>query len=348
MFEHLNELVTLGSAGTLLFSLVAALFRTRAFVDWLNRHVLNGTPRIVPKEELDLINEYLQRDEIRVSKVLDALPELVFLPYTDCPAIADNIDVPLAEQYHDEQFSSGRVDDPHAFLYQQNDCELLQAGKGQSLQAYAIGRYSQLRSLPPEQKHRLLVLGANNLVIRPAKNEFVLHHRGNVAETQSNKLHGFGGGYMPYWENGRKSIAVRRDDCKSLRFTAMRELHEESGLLSLDHVPGFICAIEERHRRDPDGKFGYMTFFFVTLIEDDFEPTYKGDSKEGAKRVVEITKKNLHSMIIHGRIENFDVHPQLRAELLVWIFAGCPGLHFLRRWWLSNPVSRRRLKKSLA
>lgn len=347
MLAQLRDLLTVGSIVTLLVSLAAAFFRTRAFVDWLNRHILDGTPRAVRKEELDLINEYLQREEIRISRVLDALPELVFLPYTDCPAIASNIDSRKAEQYHQEQLSSGRVDDPHAFVYQNNDHEFLQPGKGQSLQAYAIGRYSQLRSLPAEQKHRLLVLGANNLVIRPATNEFILHRRGDVAETQSNKLHGFGGGYMPYWENGKKSIAVRRDDCKSLRFTAMRELHEESGLLSLDHVPGFICAIEERHRRDPSGKFGYLTFFFVTRIEEGYEPTYKGDPTEGAKRVVRITKKNLRAMIVHGKVDNFEVHPQLRAELLVWILAGCPGLHFLRRWWLSNILSRRALKKSL-
>lgn len=341
---------TAGSVITLAFALIGGFIKTRTFVDWLDRHVLNGTPRKISADDLALINKYFAGEEIHVSKILSKQPELSFQSYKKCRDIAQAIDEEKAQNFHRKQKNSGSPDDPHAFIYSAEPVEILESTEHQELLSYAIGRYSQLRSLPKDKKHRLLVLGANNLVINPSQSAFIFHQRGETAETQTGKLHGFGGGYMPYWEDGKKTIAVRRDDCKSLRYTAMRELHEESGLLSLAHIPGVVCAIEERHNKDkdPSGKFGYLTFFFITLINDRFRKTYKGDPKEGFKRVVPINKKNIRSMIIQRKFEHIDIHPQLRAMLVVWFFLGCPGLHFASRRWLSNWWTRRSLRAALA
>jgi hypothetical protein len=342
-----ENIISIGSIAALVFALFKAFVQTRTFVDWLDRKVLNGTPRKIPESEVSLINRYMESEEIKVNKILSKQPDLKFQKFQNCPEIVNAIDHKIAEKFHEDQLSRGLPDDPHAFVFPKLDLEIFQDGENQELNTYAIGRYSELRSLPKILKHRLLVLGANNLVISPTGNEFIMHRRGDVAETQSNMLHGFGGGYMPYWIGGDKSNDVRRDDCKSLRFTAMRELNEESGLLSLDHVPNFVCALEERHKRNSEGKFGYLTFFFITRINYRYQQTYKGDPREGSKKSIPINKANLNSMIIHKKIDNIEVHPQMRAMLLIWVLAGCPGLHFLRRAWISNPLTRRALKKSL-
>jgi hypothetical protein len=340
--------LVVGSIATMFVGLIGAIFRTKTFVDWLDRHVLNGIPKTISDDDLKLINRYFEGDEIRVNGVLEEQPELSFQPYISCPDIANAIDEFKAKEYQSEQQRSGRPDDPHAFVSSRGPVEILQRGRNQTLLSYAIGHYSQLRALPLELKHRVLVLGANNLVIYPAKSEFIFHQRGETAETQKGKLHGFGGGYMPYWNDGNKTISVRRDDCKSLRYTAMRELHEESGLLSLAHVPDVVCVIEERHNKDSEGKFGYLTFFFITLIDDRFKVTFKGDPKEGFRRAIPITRKNLRSMILNRKYESLEIHPQLRAMLLVWVFLGCPGLHVARRLWLSNWWTLRSFRAALA
>ena len=343
----IQVILTYGSTSALVVALLTAVIKTRSFVGWIDHHLLQGSPRKISSNDIVLFNRYFEGDEIRINKILREHPELMFLPYDECHDVEKAIDESKAKRFHEEQISSGHSDDPHAFVYGGQCTEMAGDSEQQSLLTYVIGRYSQLRSLPKEQKNLLLILGANNLVINPSKREFIFHHRGKVSETQTDKMHGFGGGYMPYWEKGKKTVLVRRDDCKSLRYTAMRELHEESGLLSLDHIPGVVCAIEERHTKEKSGKFGYLTFFYITLFNDCFKSTSKGDSKEGFTQVVAINMKNIRSMVIGKKYGDLDVHPQLRAMLLVWMFLGCPGLHFTQRLLLSNFFTRSRLRSSL-
>ena len=342
-----------GSLIALATAFFTAVIKTRAFVEWLDRHWLNGTPKVISDIDIELINAYFAKDEIVVNSILAKQPRLRFRSFEHCTEVADAVRQDMegegrAEQLRLQQHERGMPDDPHAFVYNPPGEPLtVPEGSNQHLPTYAIGAYTQLLALPPKIKNSLLVLGANNLVIDPASAEFVLHVRGDTAETQSGKVHGFGGGYMPYWEGGHKTQRVRRDDCKNLRYTAMRELHEESGMLSLDHVPQLVCVIEERHTSDLLGKFGYLTFFFVTLLNDYFAPTFAGDLSEGSTRRIVINRRNIRSMIIKSRIGKHQVHPQLRAMLVVWVFLGCPGLHFTRRFWLSNWFSRRSLRAAL-
>lgn len=361
MFEDwsVDLSVIVGVLISLVVAVITALFNTRTFVEFLEQYILNGLPHSVSQEDIDLINSYVESEEIRINKVLRKQPKLVFQPYKNCPEISNDIVEEEAKLLHNKQLKDGYPDDPHAFYFANSDTEKPQFGENDGLGVFAIGKYSELCTIPKTKKDRVLVIGANNLVLSQKANKFVFHLRGR-SETRSNTLHGFGGGYMPYYRNdeheGEKTITVRRDDCKNLRFTAMRELHEESGMLCLNHIKNFVCAIEERHTKykndkgvlDPKGKFGYLTFFYVTIFDGHKEQTYNGDGKEGVSMEADINFSNLMKIIEHKKYENIKVHPQLRAMLLLWFFAGCPGINIFRRRLISSDSNKKIMRKLLA
>ncbi len=329
-----------------LLALLSALLGTRTFVDFLDQWILRGKPREVPDELLRLFNNYLMAEEVHVHGVIKEQPKLIFQPYTRHDEVCKGIDQGKVETFHVRQLNDSMPDDPHVYIFSKTPVTITSDTSEQELHAYVAGQYSQLLALPKSIKDQLLIVGANNLVIDPYRNHFIFHKRAPLSETQGGKLHGFGGGYLPYWNGGDKSLAVRRDDCKSLRCTAMRELHEESGFLSLKHVPEAIAVMEERHTRDPspDGKFGYLTFFFITLLDKKISRTRGSDPKEGSTQPVEITASNILKMITEGKFQAAEIHPQLKAMMLLWVFMGCPGLHYLRRRWLTFRVRKRLLQ----
>jgi hypothetical protein len=330
--------------GSGVFRVLGALVKTRTFIDWLDRHVFYGMPKTVSKDDIDLINGFLRLQGIKVNNVIAAEPIIKSKPYFKCSPVFEKLQLPdvqaKAAGFRREQLTNAREDDPHSFHYQDDSGVLAQINGGAQLHVFVIDRYSSLRALPKEEKQKIYVLGANNLVIDRVKNQFTFHHRDKTAETHPLKMHGFGGGYMPYWNSGESAKGVRRDDRSNIRTTAMRELHEESGLLSLDHSPNFISVIEEHHKSNADGKFGYLTFFYVTLIDKRSEPKGSALNDEGTIiDAIEISKTNLENMILVGKLNGVDVHPQLRAQLFVWIFAGCPGLHIKQRRRFANNKS---------
>lgn len=338
----------------LIITIVTGFFKTKTFIDFLEKYVLNGVPKKVSEKDIELINKYLINEEIRVNNVLSKQPKLVFEPYTHCEDIINDIDAIQAKKNQIEQLEKGFPDDPHIFAYKKTGLEKLNEDGNEELHAYVIGKYSELRTLPKDLKHRILVIGANNLALHPKTNEFIFHYRG-PSETESGKLHGFGGGYMPYWEDGNKTLGVRRDDCKNLRYTAMREMHEESGILSLDHMPSMVSVIEERHTNkyfQEEGKFGYrfgyLTFFYITLVDQNDFKTYGGDPKEGHSKNIKINGNNLRKIIINKEYDGMKMHSQLIAMLLLWFFAGCPGLHFVQRRRLSNIFTRYKMRKEIS
>ncbi len=346
--QYISMSTLITSAVTLMVTALATLLKTKSFVNFLDKKILNGTPRKINAKDLLLINNYFKSDELKINKIIKKTPVLSIVKYFNCNEVVDNLDHVKAQRFHDEQTSQGFPDDPHIFVLPKTELENLDDNDEQVLDAYAISQYSLLRSLPIKIKNRLLVVGANNLVFSSDSKKFIFHHRGDLAETRSRTLHGFGGGYMPYWEGGNKTNSVRRDDCKNLEYTAMRELHEESGLLSLDHVPSFICVLEEKHTYHSDGKFGYLTFFYTTKAQEQSLKKYSGDAKEGARKEILINFNNIKNIIFHKKISNIETHPQLRCMLTIWFFSGCPGLHFWRRIVLSNFLTRRKLRYLLA
>jgi hypothetical protein len=331
VLEFFQEYFTylLGGIGGVIIAISTAFFKTQFFVDLMDKRILLGKPEQIASDDIKLINDFLNNDEIKVISVIHKLPKLSFTPFTNPEHLHSlKIEPSNAEQHHDRLVSAQLPDDPHAYVLDSDRDSWNNLDFSKELNAYVVDRYSTLLAVDDKTKKDLLIIGANNLVINPYKSEFILHKRSSKSETQSGKLHGFGGGYLPYWENGKKSLTTRRDDRKDLRCTAMRELHEESGLLSLKHIPDTCCVIEERHSQDE--KFGYLTFFFITLLETLIDEA-QGDPNEGVVHQVPISKKNIYDMTTKGELNGLLIHPQLRSMLLLWLFMGCPGIHYIKR-----------------
>lgn len=354
------------TASPVLLALLAAILKTQWFVIWLDRLVLMGRPRKLSEDERATINKYFEQQEIRINSVGNYHPLIVPKHATTDSDLFSRIDKTLADILSNEQtVTMKRTDDPHAFV-------LLDAGENfprslyledeeqQPLSVYCIDHYSQLRAMPKTIKDRVLVLGANNLTLIPnssikfwQRSTIILHRRINSSQTHGGKVHGFGGGYMAYkYEEMDKK--TRRDDCKNLHYTAMRELHEESGLLSTDHVKGFYPVIEERHKKsaragEEQGDFGHFTFFFVTRVLDESTLSYKGDPNEGEAVKYRLGRRSIDRAIFEGKIGEGDaVHPQLRAMLALWLLSKCPGLPFYQRWYLANSGQRKKVLSKLS
>lgn len=340
-------ILSIGSMASLVMAVMAALLRTQTVVDWLDAKLLNGNPRKLTQASIDTINQFFKKDEVSIKAILKQHPKLTFSPYTYCDSVVG--DIAALQQRRDEfeanQRRKGLPNDPHAFVYPRSEVGFSSDGTNSSLKLYAARTYSDLATLPNSTKEKLLVLGASNLLIDPYAKQLIAHVRGEASNSQAGKLHGFGGGYMSYWESGNKTTSVRRDDQKSLRITAMRELNEEAGTLSLNHVPNLVYVAEETHIENEPGKLGHLTFFYVTRMEKDelLTSVHSGDAREGYKHPIDLTWGNVRSMITRGTISNLNVHPQFRAVLAAWILQGAPGIHFLRRWRLSNFFTRRNL-----
>ncbi len=353
----------------LIVKVIAAIGTTITFfvkaplwLSLLDRLLLMGVPRTLAREEIDAINNFFKEHEVRLNSVGRFHPKLVPMHCQTEPTIFSQIDNALAETLSRQQVADlKRADDPHAFVlldHATDDPRPLYVEDKPALSLLCIDRYSQLRAMPKELKDRTLVLGANNLVVVANSSfqfwkrcTFVLHRRKN-AQTHTGKVHGFGGGYMAY-RLDEMDKKTRRDDCKNLHYTAMRELHEESGLLSVDHVKNYFPIIEERHKKstrvgDEVGDFGHFTFFFVTRVPSLEQLSYKGDASEGEPVEIKVGKRNIRRAIVSGKWEADAVHPQLRAMLAIWLLSGCPGLPLFHRLYLANTIERKRLLNTLA
>ena len=313
-----------GLSGFLLSALGAAfiaIVKSRSFVNYFEDTFVNRAPKKISYENVEKINKFLENSEIIIHGLIPKQPKLSF---KECKTDRFDFDLEKQRNFAMQQAADKYPDDPHIYISNYNKTNLATLN---TLSVKLADNYSQLKAMSKEDKKSILVIGSNSLLINQEDNSFIFQKRAPKVDGYPNVIHGLGGGYLPYVDTSN----VRRDDCKNLKITAIRELHEESGVLSSNFVDNFICVIEEGHKQT--NAFGYLTFFYINLLSKKSNFVSNHDNlQEGEIVSIEITHENIFSMIVHGSCKGHKVHPQLRAMLLIWLKTGCTGISLFRYW----------------
>ena len=148
------------------------------------------------------------------------------------------------------------------------------------------------------------VLSSGALILSRELGQILLHRRGTNVAWYSSHLHIFGGGYMPPSNQGR-------DDGKSLRATAEREVLEETKLsLPPEAAPPMILAKE-------------ITTGFIQLVYLGFDVPATAVSRvngnwEGYMEAVPYEA-------LPGLLQQPGWVPSGKAHVLAWLALGAPG-----------------------
>lgn len=153
------------------------------------------------------------------------------------------------------------------------------------------------------------VLSAGAIVFCPADRTVLLQHRSGEVATYPHAIHILGGNYEP-----QRALHKYDDiDADPLRFCALREVREESGLSGLETRRAAVLVSEELTT-------GFVQFVYAALAVRQADCGSVLNSPEGGVRWVGLTE--LERLLADAH--SLQVVPSGAALLLAWLGLGAP------------------------
>lgn len=257
----------------------------------------------LPEQEwLPKIQSYFQNENTRIHGVYSRLP-IVQINETQSWDLSK-------EQIEEAKIQRKKIDDhpahsndPHAILekgYTPNWEGNPVIFKTQTTD-FATVRVLKSHNVPIQS------LSACTLIVCEESKSLILHKRSEHSDTYAGCYHMVGGSYMP-----KTSSTMRYNDAHSLKKTAIREIWEELGIVSVDLEKCTMILQEE-----PDTGFIQVCFLGAIMSKDQIakiDGNYEGEFQE--------LEFNQLAKLLN---DNEKLVPTCKSAILAWLALDAPG-----------------------
>jgi len=285
------------------------------------------TNDVIDGKDIGLINEYFRGSKRTASAVFE-MKQIFNDPRVEVRGgfVLNDEENEEADKMRNKLKGDGRPNDLHVIL--EGDIQDLNPNsvvlRGKHIDYAGVLALRNLNKCP-------VVVTANVLVVCKEAVGVVLHKRSKTTETEPEKIHLFGGGYMP--EGDFRGQISRKNDGNPKR-TAERELDEAACVYAgIKDVPVLLAW----DRSDPRIHFVQLNYLFcripykdyLSLVED-FNAKRNENVHDNYSWEGEPVKRSFQELLSDIKSDS-QVSPRFavsgKAHLLLWLALGCPGFN---------------------